>query len=82
MHRLLHSDMTGGVLLLVCAVVAVLAANIPAMSGLHGLWNTELGVSFGDRPLRIPLWTWIDDDLMAVFFFSVSLEIKREILVG
>ena len=82
MHRLLHSDMTGGVLLLVCAVVAVLAANIPAMSGLHGLWNTELSVSFGDSTLSMPLRAWIDDVLMAVFFFSVGLEIKRELLVG
>lgn len=82
MHRLLHSDMTGGVLLLVCAVVAVLAANIPAMNGLHGLWNTELSVSFGDSTLSMPLRAWIDDVLMAVFFFSVGLEIKRELLVG
>ena len=82
MHRLLHSDMTGGVLLLVCAVVAVLAANIPTMSGLHGLWNTELSVSFGDSTLSMPLRAWIDDVLMAVFFFSVGLEIKRELLVG
>ena len=82
MHRLLHSDMTGGVLLMACAVAAVLAANIPAMEGLHRLWDTALTVSFGDSTLSMPLRTWIDDVLMAVFFFSVGLEIKRELLVG
>ena len=82
MHRLLHSDMTGGVLLMACAVTAVLAANIPAMEGLHRLWDTALTVSFGDNTLSMPLRTWIDDVLMAVFFFSVGLEIKRELLVG
>ena len=82
MHRLLHSSMTGGVLLLICAVVAVLAANIPALNGLHRLWDTSLAVSFGESTLSMPLRTWIDDVLMAVFFFSVGLEIKRELLVG
>ncbi|HIZ86278.1 MAG TPA: Na+/H+ antiporter NhaA [Candidatus Coprenecus stercoravium] len=82
LNRMLHSSMTGGVLLLICAVIAVLAANVPAMRGLHDLWSVNLGVSFGDGVFSMPLRLWIDDVLMAVFFFSVGLEIKRELLVG
>lgn len=82
MHKIMHSSMTGGVLLLVCAIVAVLAANVPAMRGLHELWDTELGFSFGASSFSMPVRLWIDDVLMAIFFFSVGLEIKRELLVG
>lgn len=82
MHRILHSNMTGGVLLLACAVVAVVAANVPAMDGLHRLWDVPFGLSFGEQSFGMPLRLWIDDVLMAVFFFSVGLEIKRELLIG
>ena len=82
LERILRSDMTGGVLLLVCALIAVLAANVPALSGLHEFWSKDLGISFGGSSLNMPLRGWIDDVLMAVFFFSVGLEIKRELLVG
>lgn len=82
LNRMLHNSMTGGVLLLICAVTAVLAANVPSMRGLHELWSVNLGVSFGENTFSMPLRLWIDDVLMAVFFFSVGLEIKRELLVG
>jgi len=74
--------MTGGVLLLVCAVVAVMAANIPALEWLHRFWDISFGFSFGDFSFSMPVRNWVDDVLMAVFFFSVGLEIKRELLVG
>ena len=82
LEKILHNSMTGGVLLLVCAVVAVMAANIPALEWLHCFWDISFGFSFGDFSFSMPVRNWVDDVLMAVFFFSVGLEIKRELLVG
>lgn len=82
LEKILHSSMTGGVLLLVCAVVAVMAANIPALNWLHEFWDISFGFTFGNFTFDMPVRQWVDDVLMAVFFFSVGLEIKRELLVG
>ena len=82
LEKILHNSMTGGVLRLVCAVVAVMAANIPALEWLHRFWDISFGFSFGDFSFSMPVRNWVDDVLMAVFFFSVGLEIKRELLVG
>lgn len=82
LEKILHNSMTGGVLLLVCAVLAVMAANIPALEWLHRFWEISFGFSFGDFSFSMPVRNWVDDVLMAVFFFSVGLEIKRELLVG
>ena len=82
LEKILHNIMTCGVLLLVCAVVAVMAANIPALEWLHRFWDISFGFSFGDFSFSMPVRNWVDDVLMAVFFFSVGLEIKRELLVG
>lgn len=81
-HTFVHSKTTGGILLLICAVVAVMSANIPSMRGLYELWHMEVGFSFGEFSFKMPLEMWINDVLMTIFFFSVGLEIKRELLVG
>ncbi len=78
----IHSNVSGGVLLLICAVIAVLAANIPGMSGLHNFWDIEAGLDLGKHSVIMPVRLWVNDVLMAIFFFSVGLEIKRELRVG
>lgn len=82
LKRMCHNGIAGGVLLLFCAVVAVVAANVPALDWLHGLWKTELGFTFGGGSFGMPLKLWVNDVLMSVFFLSVGLEIKRELLSG
>ena len=81
-HTFVHSKTTGGILLLICAAVAVMSANIPSMRGLYELWHMEVGFSFGEFSFKMPLEMWINDVLMTIFFFFVGLEIKRELLVG
>ncbi len=78
----LHNQAIGGILLMVCAVIALLAANVPQLAPLHELWKTEMGITIGSFSLSMSLEHWINDALMAIFFFVVGLEIKREMLVG
>lgn len=75
-------EASGGILLFACAVVALLWANSPFRAAYETLWHTKLSVFVGDAGLSKPLFLWVNDGLMAVFFFVVGLEIKRELLTG
>ncbi|MCW5935200.1 MAG: Na+/H+ antiporter NhaA [Fimbriimonadia bacterium] len=82
-QRFAQFESSGGILLLFCAIVAMIWANSPFSDSYFGLWQTKVGVNFGEWiSLEKPLLLWINDALMAIFFFLVGLEIKREILVG
>ena len=73
---------SGGILLLLCTVVALVWANSPWSASYSALWHTNFTVSLAGRALSYDLHFWVNDLLMAVFFFVVGLEIKREVLVG
>ena len=73
---------SGGILLLVCAIAALLWANSPWADLYTNLWHTKFSVAFAGRELSHDLHFWVNDLLMVVFFFVVGLEIKREVLVG
>ncbi len=78
----LRLESAGGILLLIAALVALLIANSP-LSHLYDLFlNTTVAVQVGALAINKPLLLWVNDGLMAVFFFLVGLEIKREILEG
>lgn len=72
----------GGIVLLACTAVALVWANSPAAASYHHLWETEVGLGAADLAITLSLHAWVNDGLMAVFFFLVGLEIKREVLVG
>lgn len=78
----LHNQTTGGVLLLVCAIVAVVVATIPGEQWIERLWNKTASIALGGISVDMTVRDWINDALMAIFFFVVGLEIKREMLVG
>jgi NhaA family Na+:H+ antiporter len=82
LRRFLHHEAFGGVLLLACAVIALIWANSPWHHSYELLWETELGVEAGTWHFEESLRHWINDGLMAIFFLVVGLEIKREVLVG
>ncbi len=75
-------ESASGIVLLACAVIALIWANSPWSDSYFLLWKTKLGVKFGTLEMSYPLYHWINDGLMALFFFLVGLEIKREVLVG
>jgi NhaA family Na+:H+ antiporter len=75
-------ESAGGILLLVSAVVAMLIANSP-LSGVYGaLLDTTVAIQVGTLAISKPLLLWVNDGLMAVFFFLIGLEVKREITEG
>ena len=78
----LRMESAGGVLLMGAAVLAMLAANSPA-AGLYSYFlDTPVEVRVGALQIAKPLFLWVNDGLMAVFFFLVGLELKREFLEG
>ncbi len=79
---IVNNSSTGGVLLLICTVIAVALASFPETRGFDAFWDNELGFAFSDKTLTMSLRSWVNNALMAIFFFSVGLEIKREMLVG
>ncbi len=81
-EEFIHRETTSGFLLMICAIVALIVANSPLSGAYMHLLHTEVGFNFGAIELKKTLHHWINDGLMALFFFVVGLEIKREILVG
>jgi NhaA family Na+:H+ antiporter len=71
-----------GIILLVMVVVAMAWANSPWSHSYHDLWNIKLTIGFEGSELTKSLHYWINDFLMAYFFFMVGLEVKREFMVG
>ncbi len=81
-QRFVHSEVSGSILLLVCTAVALLWANSTWAESYFGLTGKYISVAWGDATFKLSLQHWVNDLLMAVFFFVVGLEIKREIVVG
>lgn len=77
-----REEASGGIVLLICAIAALVWANSPWAESYHHLWATEFTIGFGNFKLTHSIHFWINDFLMAIFFFVVGLEIKREMLVG
>ncbi|MGH9024331.1 MAG: Na+/H+ antiporter NhaA, partial [Acidimicrobiia bacterium] len=80
--RFLHVEAAGGLLLLASTVVALAWANSPWSLSYRELWDTKLVVNLGGHVLEEDLRHWVNDALMAVFFFVVGLEIKQELASG
>lgn len=82
-HRFMRFEAAGGVLLIACALVAMIWANSGWAASYNELfYASKVTVGFGEWSLSKPFILWINDLLMAVFFLLVGLEIKREVLVG
>ncbi|MBN1119774.1 MAG: Na+/H+ antiporter NhaA [Anaerolineae bacterium] len=81
-REFINLEATGGILLILMTVIALVWANSPWSESYLNIWQTKMTVGFGDWALSKSLILWINDGLMAVFFFVVGLEIKREVLAG
>ena len=81
-REFLRLESAGGILLLITAIAAMVVANSPLSYLYDTFLDLTVAVQFGDFNISKPLLLWINDGLMAVFFFLIGLEIKREFLDG
>ncbi|WP_291330044.1 Na+/H+ antiporter NhaA [Desulfovibrio sp. UCD-KL4C] len=81
-NQFVKIESSGGVVLILCTVVALIWANSTFAHFYENFKNIPLTVGVGKFVLSKPAILWINDGLMVVFFFLVGLEIKREVLVG
>lgn len=82
LQKFVNTGSLAGMLLFGTAIVALIWANSPYSDYYEKLWQLKLGISFENHELKKPLILWINDGLMAIFFFLIGLELKRELLVG
>jgi NhaA family Na+:H+ antiporter len=82
LRNFLHTEAAGGVALVIATVVALVWANSPWKDSYVELWSTHLGITLGSHSIDLTLQEWVNDGLMAIFFFVVGLEIKRELVEG
>ena len=80
--RFARMEASGGILLLVCTLVALVWANSPWYESYEHVWHKTLSIGLGRAFFSETRHFWINDGLMSIFFFLVGLEIKREVLIG
>jgi NhaA family Na+:H+ antiporter len=82
LDRFFSHDASGGILLIISALAAMLIANSIYFPYYDGALTSQFSVLINDEGLSKPMILWINDGLMAIFFFLVGLELKREMLEG
>jgi len=82
LRNLIASESGGGILMMLAGAVALLLANSPLEHAYSAFFEMEMQVRVHELNVQKPLLLWINDGLMAIFFFTVGLELKREVLGG
>lgn len=78
----LREESAGGVVLMIAAAAALILANSPLAGVYAAVLNAEIALTVSGSGIEKPALLWINDGLMAVFFFLIGLEVKREVLTG
>jgi len=81
-RQFIQFETSGGIALFAAAVLALVISNTPLEFYYHAVFNLPMTVALGALKISKPLLLWINDGLMAIFFFLVGLEIKRELFEG
>lgn len=81
-QRFINAESFSGILLFASMTLALILSNSPIRELFNSIWEYEIGIKSDSFTLVKPLMLWINDGLMAIFFFLIGLEIKREILIG
>jgi Na+:H+ antiporter, NhaA family len=82
MRDFLRAEAAGGLALLIGSVAALFWVNVIDAGSYASFWGTHLDIGIGDASIDESLGHWVNDGLMTLFFFLISLEIKRELVVG
>ncbi len=80
--RLIRHEAAGGVVLMLAAAVAMIIANSPFNEAYQALFDKKFSVLIDGVGISKPIILWVNDGLMAIFFFLIGLELKREMLEG
>ena len=81
--QFINEEAYGGILLILMTIAAMIWANSSFYEAYHHLWHEyKVGFVWGDLNMVASLHHWINDGLMALFFFVIGLEIKREVMGG
>ena len=80
--RFLKIEAAAGGLLLCVSIIALALANSPWTTQYLELWETPIGLRWGQLDVTRSLLHWINDGLMTLFFFVIALELKRELVLG
>jgi NhaA family Na+:H+ antiporter len=81
-ERFLHVEAASGIVLLGCTLIALGLANSPVSADYQAFWKTHVSIQVGSFVMDHGLYHWVNDGLMAIFFFVIGLEVKREIVIG
>lgn len=81
-QQFMEMEASGGIVLVLASIAALFAANSAFSGNYQAFLDAQFTISLNDVGLSKPLILWINDGLMAVFFFLVGLEIKREVMEG
>jgi NhaA family Na+:H+ antiporter len=81
-QQFFNKEASSTILLIAATVIALVWINSDIGETYHSFWHTKISFTFGDFHISKTLLHWVNDGLMSLFFFTVGLEIKREILVG
>ena len=81
-EEFIHRQTTSGVLLMICAAIALVVANSPLQEGYDKFLHKEISIGFSTAYFSLSIHHWINEALMALFFLIMGLELKRELLVG
>ncbi len=81
-QRFARTESLAGFLLFGATIIALIWANSSYGSSYEALWQKKIGISFQNFELKKALILWINDGLMAIFFFVIGLELKRELIIG
>jgi len=81
-RRFLHIEATSGIVLIAATLAALIAVNLSTGDRFLAFWQTPVGLRFGSAQLELSLQNWINDFLMAIFFYVIGLEVKRELVKG
>lgn len=81
-QKFINAESLSGIVLFTATILALVFSNLPFYKFYDSIWQYKIGIKTEDFELVKPLILWINDGLMAIFFFLIGLEIKRELLIG
>jgi NhaA family Na+:H+ antiporter len=82
LYQFIQKESSAGIILIFVTIAALLLQNGPLSTYYTSFLHTHVEIRFGDLQIAKPLLLWVNDGLMAVFFFMIGLEVKREVMEG